>query len=312
MIETPMKRQTALVLGCYLTVYVVWGSTYFFIKQAVETFPPFALMAVRWTIGGLVLLGVSAARGRLLPLPTPREVLSAIVLGSFLLLGGNGFITVAERRIDSYIAALLVSSTPILVALFDRVVVGRRLTAMRLLAIVAGFAGVALLLYNGRSLVSSLSPAVLLGLAGVLSWSIATSLGHRFPVAPDNMVNSGMQMLFTGIVSLAVTLLFETPPSQVIPHLSARSLFGAAYLTALGTFAFAAFTYLISHEPAERVVSYALVNPLIALFLGLAVGSETATPFLGLGTPLIILGLVLMLYGERLVSRVREASARQR
>jgi drug/metabolite transporter (DMT)-like permease len=307
-----MKRETALVLGCYLTVYVVWGSTYFFIKQAVETFPPFSLMAVRWTIGGLVLLAVSAARGRLFPLPTPREVLSALLLGSFLLLGGNGFITVAERRIDSYIAALLVSSTPILVALFDRVVVGRRLSVTRLAAIAAGFCGVALLLYNGRSLSSSLSPAVLLGLAGVLSWSIATSLGHRFPVAPDNMVNSGMQMLFTGIVSIGVSLLFEGSPAAFVPHLSAWSVFGAAYLTVFGTLAFAAFTYLITHEPAERVVSYALVNPLIALLLGLAVGSEAPTPFLAEGTLLIILGLGLMLYGERIVSLVKGVHVRQK
>jgi drug/metabolite transporter (DMT)-like permease len=307
-----MKRETGLVLASYLTVYLVWGSTYFFIKQAVETLPPFALMAIRWTIGGAVLLAVSAARGRLRPLPTPREIISAIALGSFLLLGGNGLITMAERKIDSYIAALLVSSTPILVALFDRVVVGRRLTVTRVLAIAVGFTGVALLLWNGRSLASSLSPAILLGLAGVLSWSIATSLGHRFPVAPDNMVNSGMQMLFVGLASLVITLLFEPSPRAVVTGLSARSLFGAGYLTAMGTLAFAAYTFLIGHEPAERLVSYALVNPLIALFLGLALGSESPTPLLAAGTPLIILGLAIMLYGERALVYLRGRRAGRR
>jgi drug/metabolite transporter (DMT)-like permease len=300
-----MKRQTLLVLASYLTVYVVWGSTYFFIRQAVATFTPFSLMAVRWTIGGIVLIGVSAARGGFRPLPTPREVLSALILGSFLLLGGNGLITVAERRIDSYLAALLISSTPIFVAVLDRAVIGRRLTGVRVAAILVGVAGVGLLLYNGQSLVSSLSPAVLLGLAGVVSWSIATSLGHRFPVAPDTMTNSGMQMLFVGIASLLISLLSDPPPREIISRISAWSLFGAAYLTVFGTLAFAAYTYLIRAEPAERVVSYALVNPLIALFLGLALGHESPTPLLAAGTPLIILGLALMLYGERIMGALR-------
>ena len=79
------------------------------------------------------------------------------------------------------------------------------------------------------------------------------------------------------------------------------SVFGLAFLAVIGSLAFAAYTYLIAHEPAERVVSYALVNPALALFLGLALGSETATPLLFVGFPLILVALVIMLYGERLL-----------
>jgi drug/metabolite transporter (DMT)-like permease len=312
MIETDMKKQTALVITCYLTIYLVWGSTYFFIKRSVETVPPFYVMAARWTIGGLLLLGVSAARGRLRSMPSLREIASAVILGSLLLLVGNGLITVAERKIDSYIAALLASSAPIFVALFDRLFINRKLSLLRILGVAAGFSGVAFLLYDGRSLWSSLNPAVVIGFAGALSWSLATSLGHRFPVAKDNTVHSAIQMLFVGIVSLGGSLLFDVPPRAFLSGVSARSIFGVTYLAVLGSLAFTAYTYLISHEPAERVVSYALVNPVIALFLGLALGSESPMPLLLAGSPLILLGIILMLYGERITTGLQRGREKTR
>src|SRR5208282_2548426 len=107
-----MKRAHGLVIASYITIYLVWGSTYFFIRQSVLTIPPMWVMAVRWLIGGALLLGFSAARGGLKRLPSARNILSAIVLGTLLLLAGNGGITIAELKVDSYVAALLASSTP--------------------------------------------------------------------------------------------------------------------------------------------------------------------------------------------------------
>jgi drug/metabolite transporter (DMT)-like permease len=301
-------RRPALVVASYLTVYLVWGSTYFFIKRSVATIPTFSVLAIRWTVGGILLLAFAAATGRLRRLPSLRELASAAVLGTLLLLLGNGLITAAERRVDSYIAALLASSSPIIVALFDRVLLRIRLTLVRLLGVALGFAGVALLLYDGHSLASSLELSVIFGLAGVLFWGLATSLGHRFPVHGDNTVNSGVQMLFTGLVSLAITLLAGHRPAEVAAAMSPASLFGVSYLAVVGSIAFAAYTYLVKNEPAERVVSYALVNPLIALVLGLVIGNESPTPLIAVGSPLILLGLGFMLYGERLVAWLRKRS----
>jgi drug/metabolite transporter (DMT)-like permease len=264
------------------------------------------VLAIRWTVGGILLLALAAATGRLRRLPSTRELASAVVLGTLLLLLGNGLITAAERRIDSYIAALLASSSPIIVALFDRALLRLRLTFVRVLGVVLGFGGVALLLYDGQSLASSLDVSVLLGLAGVLFWGLATSLGHRFPVHGDNTVNSGVQMLFTGLVSLAITLLAGHRPAEIAAAISPSSLFGVAYLAVVGSIAFSAFTYLVKHEPAERVVSYALVNPLIALALGLVIGKESPTPLIAVGSPLILLGLGFMLYGERIAGWLRK------
>ena len=299
------RRNPVLLVASYLCVYVVWGSTYFFIKRSVATIPPFAVLAIRWTVGGVLLLAIAAFTGRLRRLPSFRELASAAVLGTLLLVLGNGFITIAERQVDSYVAALLACSSPIVVALFDRLLLHIRLSFVRVLGVAVGFAGVALLLYDGRSFASSLNPPVLLCIAGVLSWGLATSLGHRFPVHGDTTVNSGIQMLFTGLVSLAITLLAGHRPAEVAAAVSGESLFGVAYLAVVGSIAFAAYTYLVKHEPAERVVSYALVNPLIALVLGLVLGAESPKPLIAVGSPLIIVGLVFMLYGGRLAAWVR-------
>ena len=299
------KAPPALVVASYATIYLVWGSTYFFIRQSVLTIPPMWVLAIRWLIGGALLMGAAGVRGGLRARPAARAVLASAALGALLLLGGNGLITVAERRIDSYVAALLASSTPIVVAVIDSVLLRKTPTLARVMGVVFGVAGVAVLLYNGQSIASSLNPSVLLGLGGILSWGLATSLAHRFPVSGDNMVNSGIQMLFVGIVSAAVCAVTGPSPAAVLAHASALSLVSVVYLGVLGSLAFSAYAWLVQVEPAERVVSYALVNPLIALFLGLAVGGESATPYLAVGVAVVLVGLAFMLYGERLVSWLR-------
>jgi drug/metabolite transporter (DMT)-like permease len=289
-------------VACYATIYVVWGSTYYFIRQSVATISPAWVLAIRWTIGGTLLLGVSAARGGLKRLPSPRNVVSSVILGILLLMVGNGGITIAERNIDSYIAALLASSTPIVVAVFDGLLLRKRLTPARVLGVVIGFGGVAVLLYNGHSLGSSFNPSVLIGLLGFLSWGLATSLGHRFPVSGDNTVNSGLQMLFVGIVSLVIGLAAGPSPAVLVSSMSVASLVGVLYLGVVGSLAFSAYTYLVGVEPAERLVSYAFVNPLIALLIGLGFAGESATPLLHFGVPLVLIGLAFMLYGERFLA----------
>jgi drug/metabolite transporter (DMT)-like permease len=295
-----MSKRTALVLGSYLTVYFVWGGTYFFIRQSVATIPPFYVIGVRWTVGGLLLGLAALATGRLRRPPSVRQVLASMLSGTLLLLGGNGLITIAEIRIDSYIAALLASSTPIIVAVFDRFMIGKRLTWARALAIAVGFGGVALLLYNGRSIATSVTVWVFIALVGVVFWSLATSLGHRILGEIDSLVSSTVQMLTVGILCTAGSLLFSERPAEIVHHVSAASIAGIVYLIVAGSIAFVAYTYLVTHEPAERVVSYALVNPLIAVVLGLAFGGEAATPYLSFGMPLILAGLAIMFYGERI------------
>jgi drug/metabolite transporter (DMT)-like permease len=305
----PDKRKT-LILLCYLTLYLVWGSTYFTIKMAVESIPPYYVVGLRFAGGGVLLLAIALLGGRLKARPTPRELLASFALGALLLLGGAGLITAAEQVVDSYIVALIVAATPMLVAFFDRVLLRKRLSAVRLAGIGVGIVGVAFLLYNGHSMSASLSPQIGMVIGGVGCWGLATSLGHRLRTCPDPLVNSGVQMLFVGVVALIGVSFLYPPLPQILPAVSLRSGLGLLYLSVVGSLAFGAYTYLIAHEPAIRVVSYSLVNPLIATLLGLLVGQETPAPLLALGLPLILIGVALMLYGETALPHLRRRLVR--
>lgn len=300
-----MRKQKILIVLCYLTLYVVWGSTYFFIKMSVETIPPLYVLGLRFTGGSMLLFGLALLARRLRARPTTRQILASIFLGSLLLLGGNGLITVAEQTVDSYITALIIAATPMIVAAFDWILLGKRISPVRLGGITVGMLGVALLLYSGDAPRAGLSPQILMVIGGVGCWGLATSLGHRMQTYPDPLVNSGIQMFFVGLVSLVAVSFLYPPLPQILPEVSLRSGLALLYLAVVGSLAFGAFTYLIAHEPAIRVSSYSLVNPVFATLLGLLVGDETPVPLLAVGLPLVLLGVALMLYGETGLAQLR-------
>jgi drug/metabolite transporter (DMT)-like permease len=300
-----MNRDTLKTVIAYLTIYIVWGSTYFFIKMSLESFPPYPIVGLRFTIGGMLLLamGLASAKARR-PLSMP-SVFSAMMLGALLLLGANGLVTIAEQKVDSYVVALVMAVVPLAVASFDRFLFRKTITWMRFAGIMIGFCGVAFLLYDGHSLRGSLNPQTLMVLTAMLLWSFGTSLAHRLPLPADSRINGGIQMLFAGLVSLGIALVSGHTPTTVFSGVSVRSLAGLSYLAIVGSLAFSAYAYLLVNEPSIRIVSYALVNPGIAVLLGFLFGSETAAPYLPIGLPLILVGLAVMLYGEVVIRRIR-------
>ena len=306
-----MKKHSLLIFLCYLIVYFVWGSTYLFIKMAVATIPPFYFVGLRFLLGGAGLLVFVLISGRLYRMPSSKEMMAACFSGTLLLIGGNGLVTIAERSVDSYLAALIISTTPVVVAFFDRVLLGKRISALKVISILVGITGVGILLYNGQSLFRSFSPGVLLILGGLICWAFATSVGHKLNVFPDVFVTSSIQMVFVGLVCVGVAFLQRPPSMQLLSQFSLQSLISLAYLAVFGSLAFCAFNFLIQNEPAVRVVSYALVNPLIATFLGLYVAKEAPMPFLVPGIVLILIGLFCMLYGDEILSRIRKSETAQ-
>jgi drug/metabolite transporter (DMT)-like permease len=292
------KLPLGIILS-YLAIYIVWGSTYFFIKMAVATMPPFYLVGLRFLLGGLAFLIISIASGKLKTFPMGSEILSALFLGSFLLLLGNGLVSVGEQTVNSYLAALVIASTPLAVAFFNGIFFKEKIPLTRGIGMLCGMAGVALILYNGNNIFKSLTPGVGLVLGGLCCWSFATSLGHTMKVHPNNLVNSGMQMFMAGLIGVTVSWIAYAPPQKIIPVISAASWIGLAYLTVLGALAFYCFSYLIGREPSIRIATYAIVNPLIAVILGIVVGGEKPAPFLALGFPLVLAGLALTLFVKK-------------
>jgi drug/metabolite transporter (DMT)-like permease len=298
-----MKRSGILIIISYLLVYIVWGSTYFFIKISVETIAPFLVVGLRFMIAGLAFFVFSLLSGGLRRLPNIKEMFSAALMGSLLLIGGNGLVTVAEKRVDSYIAALVITSTPLAVAIINRLLFGIRPSRMVATGIALGIGGIAIILYDGRSLSGMFSFQILLLITGLALWSLATCIGHRIKHYPDVFVSSGLQMLFVGIICLAGQGILDPFSFVKLQTSSTASIFSVLYLAGAGGITFAAFNYLLLHEPAQRISSYALVNPAIAVFIGLLIGKETPQPYLALGLPVLFCGIGLLLYGDILVKK---------
>ncbi len=267
--------------------------------------PAFYVVGLRFLFGGAAFIFLSIATGALRAMPSKQEILSAFILGNCLLLLGNGFVSVAERTVDSYLAALVVASTPFCVALFNGLLFREKLPFVRLSGMLCGLGGVALILYNGKNVLSSFTPGVGFVVLGLGFWSFATSIGHKMKVHKNTLVNSGMQMLFAGTIGLVFSWVLYKPVYTALPAVSAHSWIGLLYLTVFGAVGFYCYSYLIKHEPSIRVVSYAIVNPLIAVCLGLLLGHEKPAQLLVFGFPLILIGLVLILYGNRIWKKRR-------
>ena len=250
-----------LALG---TVYVVWGSTYLAIAVAVETLPPFLMSSARFLVAGVVLYAWARRRGA--AAPTLRQWLGAAAVGFALLLVGNGGIAWAEQRVGSGVAALLVATTPLWIALLDRICFGARLSARAFLGVLAGLAGVGLLVGGGP--IDVLGSAVVL--LGALAWA-AGSIGARHPSLPAQpSLAAGMQMI-TGAVLLAVTGASAGEFGRVhVEQVSPSSVLAFAYLVVVGSLiAYTAYAWLLrSPAPAVLVGTYAYVNPVVAVALG--------------------------------------------
>lgn len=304
-----MKKKLAVILLSYLSIYVVWGTTYFFIRMSVETMPVLFLLTFRWLIGGLFFIGLSVLGGGLNPKPSKKEVFNSLWLGLLLLLVSNGLVSLAEKTIDSYIAALVLSITPIGVAFFDLVLWKKRISVISLFAMVIGIAGVGLLLYDGRSFSGSLNAGILMVIIAMLSWSFGTSCGHRLKVPRNGTLNSGLQMFAVGACSLLLLVFIEPRDLTRAAEFSTRSWVACLYLTTMGAAAYSGFIYLIKHEPAIRIVSYCFVNPIIAVLLGILIGSEKPVPFLAAGISMVLCGLSFTFYGDLIFSRILEKAA---
>jgi drug/metabolite transporter (DMT)-like permease len=282
-------------------IYIVWGSTYLFIKMGVETMPPLYLVGGRFFLGGLGFLLFAFFTGALKSIPSRNEILSALFMGIFLCLLGNGCVSIGEKTVDSYLAALIVSSTPFVVAVFNWLFFREKLSLVRLLGMSCGIIGVAFILYNGNNLASSFTPGVIVVAVGLASWAFATSLGHRMKMHSNTLINSGMQMFFGGGIGLVVSLFIYPSVHSVIPAISVKSWIGLAYLTILGGMTFYCYAYLIKNEPSIRIVTYAIVNPPIAVVLGICLGRENPRPFLIPGLLLTLIGLTFILFGPKFI-----------
>jgi drug/metabolite transporter (DMT)-like permease len=288
--------RASLVVLAFAAIYLIWGSTYLAIRFAVETIPPFLMLAARFGIAGLLLYSWLRLRGR--PRPPPREWAGSAVVGGLLLVGGTGAVAWAEQWIASGLAALLVAIVPVWMVLLDWLRPGGRRPGPAVVAgLLLGIAGVVLLV--GPIDLSAGDATQLVGagvvMLGTISWATGSVHGARFPVPRAPRMAAALQMSTGGILLLAIGTATGEWARLDPAAMSTRSVLSLVYLIVFGSLvAFAAYVFLLRVATPARVGSYAYVNPVVAVFLGWALADETVTARTLVGAAIILVGVGLI------------------
>lgn len=286
-----------------LTLYVVWGTTYLAIKVGIDAdLPPALFAGLRLVPAGLIMFGIAKARGSRLRI-SPRELRIVAIVGLLLLVGGQYGMMVAEQYVSSGLAALVVALVPLWIALAESVFPDmRRPSRLGWLGLAIGFSGLGILLApritgvtGGRT--ELIGIAIILG--GTWLWTSGSIYSKRNPVKVDGLVVAAYEMLIAGVTTLMLgTLMGEWQRFTLTPK-------GAGALLYLITFgsciAFTAFVFALGNLPASKVMTYAYVNPVIAVFAGWGAGMIGLVPAEPI-TVATIFGMVVIVGGVALTT----------
>jgi drug/metabolite transporter (DMT)-like permease len=277
------------------TVYLVWGSTYFGIRVAIRTVPPLSMAALRFLVAGGLLYAWAVRRGdRDGDRPGLAQWAAGAVVGVLLLAAGNGAVTWGEQRIPSGVAALLVATVPLWMAILGRLALGERLRWTAVLGLAAGFGGLVLLVRpSGTHRLDAAATAVVLG--GALAWASGSVWSRRAPLPRRPLVGAGMEMLAGG-AALALAAVAGGELGRLHPdRFSAASLVAVAYLVVFGSLAaFTAYAWLLRNVRTSVAATYAYVNPVVAVALGWGFGGEPVSGRTLLAGAVIVAGVGLI------------------
>lgn len=294
-----------------VVLYVVWGSTYLGIRIAVESIPPFLMAGARFALAGLVMLGFSVIRQRgTLTFPTRREWRDSLIVGSLLMAGGMGMVSLGEETVPSGIAALLIAMMPLWVAVLGRLFLGERLPRIAVAGIVIGLAGVGILVGPSTSPAESFNPGGILALIiSPISWASGSLYAaNRAKLPSDPLVATGAQMLAGSLTLAAFAAVRGEYATFQVAAVSPESMAAFAYLTVVGSLiAFTTYVWLLRVAPLPLIATYAYVNPIVAVILGALVLQEPITP-----RTLVAGGVIVFAVALIITSRNRLSGAQRR
>ena len=286
------------VIGSLLAVYVIWGSTYLAIRFAVTAAPPFLVMGSRFLIAGLILYIWTRARG--VARPTWPNWRASIIVGALLLFGGNGMVAWSESQgIPSSLAALLVSMTPIWMALIDWLRPhGVRPSWGGIVGLLLGFGGVALLI--APNLMQDLHGSgvmwgfILVPLAA-LSWAFGSIYARSAPIPASSLMGTSLEMLGGGTVLLLGGLVTGEFGQVHLQDITFNATLAWLYLIVFGSLVgYSAYTWLLQNTPLAIASTYAYVNPVVAVFLGWALANEPLTAMTLVSAAIIVASVCLI------------------
>lgn len=286
-----------------LTVYIVWGSTYFGIRVAIDTMPPLLMAGFRFLLAGAVMFAIVGPRHARGPKrPTGRQLRSAVIIAALMLVCGNGMVSVAETGLDSGLAALIVATVPVWMVLVNAIVTRTRVTPLMWIALALGLVGVGLLV-GGPGASVDVGLALLVAF-GALCWASGSVYARRAPLPSHPLVTASVQMIAGGLILIAAGAATGEFGRLDLSSVSGASIAGFAWLVVAGSMlAYTAYGYANTTLPNDTVATYAYVNPVVAVALGVLAGDEAFGPNLLLGGGVIVLAVILIVGGKSLTRR---------
>jgi drug/metabolite transporter (DMT)-like permease len=271
------------------TVYLVWGSTYLAVRVMVRTIPPLLGSGARFLLAGAVLYPFLLARRGWAGVRVPASQAGASALvGCLFLAGGTGLVTVAERDVPSGLAAVLVAAMPLVVVLLRRLA-GEPVARATTVGVLAGFAGVAVLLLPGNPAPEAGWSGLVLILVADVSMAVASFASSRLPVPGDTLVATALELLAAGVVLCLAGLLAGEAGDLRLERVSGVSLASFAYLVVAGSLvAYTAYVWLLANAPVSQATTHTHVNPVVAVLLGWLILQERVTPATLVGAALVV------------------------
>ena len=283
------------VFLCFFCIYIIWGSTYLAIRYAVETIPPLYLAGVRHLSAGTILLAWALAKGLR---PTREQIRASVVIGFFFFLVGHGSLHWAEQFVPSGLAALLIAVEPIVVFLMSSAAARTwRINGMLLAGITLGLIGVGILV-RGTTLESThgLTLGSIVVLIGAISWSAGIIYSRRSHLSGSPLLLSALSLLSGAVMLLTVGTIAGEWKNLNVSQVTLKSWLSLEYLIIFGSLiAFSAYGYVLRNVSPALATSYAYVNPVVAVCLGVMLAGESITV-------LTIVAMVVILIGVALIS----------
>ncbi|GGK00394.1 drug/metabolite exporter YedA [Pseudomonas matsuisoli] len=289
-----------LLIASFFALYFVWGSTYLVIKFGIASWPPLLMAGIRFLVAGSLIYAWCRFRGA--ANPSLREWGAGAIVGILLLAVGNGGVTVAEHMgVDSGIAALCVATVPLFALLFG-MIWGQRTRGLEWAGIALGLFGIGLL-NLGSNLQASTLGAVLILIAAA-SWAFGSMWSKHLPL-PRGAMASGVEMLAAGVVLLMASLISG---ERMTAAPTATGWFALAYLIVFGSIiAFSAYVYLLKHVRPAAATSYAYVNPVVAVLLGVGFAGERVGGEELLAMAVIVSAVILIGLPQRRTQKLAES-----
>jgi drug/metabolite transporter (DMT)-like permease len=294
--EVRADRPAWKTLLAFAIIYFVWGSTFLAIRVGVHEVPPFLFAAMRFVVAGGVLFGWMLAKGE--RLPSGRQWGSISLIALLIFVFDYGLLFWSEQRVASGVAAVMMATIPVFMALSEIVFLRtQRLTVRLAVALLVGICGVGVLMSHSLNLGGAAieTTGAIALIAGSLSWSVASILTRVLPLPESKVMSSGAQMLTGGVLLAVVAIALGELRGFHAESVSRGAWVALLYLIVAGSIiGFTAYVWLIHHESPTKVGTYAYVNPVVAVVLGYFLGGEALGLRTILGTTCILISVIVI------------------